>query len=76
MRARTMTPRTTEAPAPGTPGTYTVRASDTLTSIAREKYHNGDLWQLIYKANKAAIGARPDHLREGMKLTLPAKPGN
>lgn len=48
--------------------TYTVVAGDTLNKIAA---HYGITWQNLYAANKSVIGANPNQLRIGEKLTVP-----
>lgn len=53
--------------------TYTVKAGDTLSKIAKEKYGNADLWRLIHEANKDRI-KNPDLIQVGWDLKLPAKP--
>jgi len=52
--------------------TYTVRAGDTLSSIARQYYgRDGDrMWPRIYEANKTAI-RDPNRLAAGQKLVIP-----
>jgi nucleoid-associated protein YgaU len=53
---------------------YEVQAGDTLLSIAQQFYSDPTQWRLIYDANKDTIGADPDKLSIGMKLTIPPKP--
>lgn len=50
---------------------YTVRAGDTLQTIARTVYGNSQEWQRIYDANRSTIGPNPDALRAGMVLQIP-----
>jgi LysM repeat protein len=69
----TTTGKPTEAVATD-PNTYTVKSGDTLNSIARAKYGDANLWELIYDANKKTIGDDASALKVGMKLTIPAKP--
>ena len=52
----------------------TVKPGDTLYAIARREYGNGELWDLIYRANQSKL-ANPHNLPAGVTLTLPAKPG-
>jgi len=52
---------------------YTVKIGDTLSSIARKHYGNADKWNVIYKANRSAIGSNPENVKMGMKLIIPAK---
>jgi nucleoid-associated protein YgaU len=67
--AATPTPTTTEAAAE----TYEVQPGDTLLSIAQQFYGDNTQWRRIYDANKDTIGADPDKLKIGMKLTIPPK---
>jgi nucleoid-associated protein YgaU len=53
--------------------TYEVQSGDTLLSIAQQVYGDGTQWRRIYDANKDTIGADPDRLKIGMKLTIPPK---
>lgn len=53
-------------------GSYTVRAGDTLTSIAQFAYGNASLWGEIYKANRGVIGANPSVIIPGQQLTIPS----
>jgi nucleoid-associated protein YgaU len=53
--------------------TYEVQAGDTLATIAQQFYGDPSQWRRIYDANKDAIGADPDKLKLGMKLTIPPK---
>lgn len=52
------------------PESYTVAAGDTLSSIAKKFYGNGDLYWAIERANNL-VGSR-DNLVAGMELHLPA----
>ena len=49
---------------------YTVKAGDSLSSIAQEQLGSGGRWQEIYEANKAAI-KDPNLIVVGQKLTIP-----
>ena len=51
---------------------YTVQAGDTLFLIAQKFYGDGNLWQLIYETNRAALGPDPNQLQVGMVLVIPA----
>ena len=53
--------------------TYEVQSGDTLLTIAQQYYGDGAQWRRIYDANKDTIGADPDKLKIGMKLTIPPK---
>lgn len=48
-------------------GTYTVRAGDTLSSIAAR---HGTTWRALYAANRSVIGGDPDVLRVGQELAV------
>jgi Tfp pilus assembly protein FimV len=50
---------------------YTVRAGDTLSSIAQRFYGNGADWATIYQANMSVVH-NPNVIRPGMVLTIPA----
>ena len=60
-------------PSPSAQTRYTVRAGDTMKSIAQAEYGDPEAWRRIYDANQAAIGANPDSLRVGMELTIPPR---
>lgn len=53
---------------------YVVRDGDSLTRIARMHYSDPNLWEVIYRANKAVIGKDPAGIRAGMKLFIPPDP--
>ncbi|MGE0481181.1 MAG: LysM peptidoglycan-binding domain-containing protein [Phycisphaerae bacterium] len=53
------------------PGTYTVVRGDSLASIARRLLSSESRWRAIYELNRDKL-ARPEELREGMVLKLPA----
>ena len=58
---------------PPTPGSkYTVRAGDTLSSIAQQAYGDSNQWQKIYTANTQVIGNNPNVLHPGDVLAIPA----
>jgi len=50
---------------------YTVRAGDTLSTIALDEFKGRVAWRRIYDANRVAIGNDPDRLKVGMKLRIP-----
>ncbi|WSK73741.1 LysM peptidoglycan-binding domain-containing protein [Streptomyces sp. NBC_01276] len=52
---------------------HVVRAGETLDGIARKRRVRGG-WRPLYEANRGAIGDRPERLRTGLFLTLPADP--
>ncbi|HEX6551993.1 MAG TPA: LysM peptidoglycan-binding domain-containing protein [Ktedonobacteraceae bacterium] len=59
--------------AQATPGTsYTVQSGDSLFSIAQQAYGDGNVWQVIYNANKSVIGPDPNHIVPGEVLFIPA----
>jgi len=64
----TIPPSTTPA---GTPRTYTVKAGDSLSKIAKAVYGDAKKWKQIYEANKAVIGNNPDLIKPGQVLTIP-----
>lgn len=51
--------------------TYTVVSGDSLSKIAKHHYGDASKWHQIYDANKATIGANPDHIEVGQVLNLP-----
>jgi len=59
----------------GTTVSYTVKAGDTLTSIAERVYGESSksIIQDIYEANKALIGDDPNLIKVGMTLKVPPK---
>ena len=50
---------------------YTVRAGDTLSTIAEAQYRTQSRWREIYQANFTVIGSSPDRLKVGLKLRIP-----
>lgn len=52
---------------------YEIQPGDTLATIAQQFYGDPTQWRRIYDANKDAIGADPDKLKVGTKLTIPPK---
>lgn len=66
-------PTATSIPAPPTPAatSYSVRAGDTLPSIANQFYGDANQWTTIYDANRAAIGNDPNVIQAGTQLTIP-----
>lgn len=49
----------------------TVRAGDSLWSIAEEQLGAGDRWPAIYALNRSVVGADPDLIRPAQRLRLP-----
>jgi LysM repeat protein len=60
------------SPPPANAG-YTVKAGDTLPSIAVAVYGDSTQWIKIYDANKEVIGNDPNVLQPGTQLTIPPK---
>ncbi|MGI9077611.1 MAG: LysM peptidoglycan-binding domain-containing protein [Gemmatimonadaceae bacterium] len=52
-------------------GSYTVKAGDSLSKIARHEYGDGAKWKQIYEANKNII-KDPDLIYPGQELTIPS----
>jgi LysM repeat protein len=50
-------------------GNYTVRAGDTLSSIA-QRYGIAGGWQTLYQKNQKVVGANPNVIFRGQKLTV------
>lgn len=48
-----------------------VKKGETLSSIARNEYHDGHLWGFIFRANKELLKGNPNLIRPGMKITIP-----
>jgi nucleoid-associated protein YgaU len=55
----------------GARGIYTVQPADSLSSIARFFYRNGNRWSDIAMANRFLIGGNPDLIYPGMVLVVP-----
>ncbi len=56
-------------------GEYTVKAGDSLGSIAAAAYGSFD-YQVIFNANREALGGNPNNLAPGMTLALPCNDGS
>lgn len=52
---------------------YTVKAGDTLSKIAKKIYGDETAYQKIYEANKALIGKDPNNIKVGQELKIPPK---
>jgi nucleoid-associated protein YgaU len=50
--------------------TYTVKAGDSLSKIAKHFYGDGAKWKKIHAANAAKI-PNPDLIHPGLQLTIP-----
>ncbi len=62
------------APKPAASGkTYTVKSGDSLTSISQKFFGDKKHADEIYNANRKTIGANPNKLKVGQKLTIPVK---
>ncbi|WP_425827139.1 M23 family metallopeptidase [Streptomyces fractus] len=55
--------------------TYTVKAGDTLSKIAKAHDVDGG-WKKLYEDNKDAVGSNADHLKIGVKLDLGGAAGS
>jgi LysM repeat protein len=58
------------APAGQTAKTYTVKAGDTLSKIAKQHYGNANAYMKIFEANKGVL-KDPDKIQVGQVLTIP-----
>ena len=58
---------------PSSPATYTVRANDSLSSIAGRVYHNPNAWPVLYWANRSKIHWA-NVIETGQVLRVPVKP--
>ena len=59
----------TEAPAQGG-GTYTVKAGDTLSKIAKQHLGDGNAYMKIFELNRDQL-TNPDQIKPGQVLKLP-----
>ena len=58
---------------PDQPSTeYVVKDGDSLSAIAKALYHDGAAWEIISDANKELLNGKPNFLKPGMKLVIPA----
>ena len=57
----------------GNDGTYIVQRGDTLSSIAKAAYGDGDLWPMICNANSAVLHGNCSNIMAGMRLVIPDK---
>jgi nucleoid-associated protein YgaU len=60
----------TEAPAAQAAKTYTVKAGDTLSKIAKQHYGNANSYMKIFEANKGLL-KDPDKIQVGQVLNIP-----
>jgi nucleoid-associated protein YgaU len=63
-------PQVAAAAAAASGGTYTVKAGDTLSKIAKELYGNANDYNKIFEANKDQLSS-PDKINVGQKLNIP-----
>lgn len=56
-----------------TANTYSVKAGDSLSSIAGKYYGDETKWRIIYEANRDVIGNDPGALELGARLRIPPK---
>jgi nucleoid-associated protein YgaU len=59
------------APAPAAQSTYTVKAGDTLSKIAKELLGNASAYTKIFDANRDQL-SDPDKIKPGQILKIPA----
>lgn len=55
---------------------YTVKAGDSLSSIAARFLGQAYRWNEIYELNKSVVGPDPDKIYPGQVLVIPTAPGN
>lgn len=60
------------APASTASATYTVKAGDTLSKIAREHLGDANAYMAIFEANKDQL-TDPDKIKPGQVLKIPAR---
>lgn len=58
-------------PSPAAPEEYVIQDKDTFAEIARKKYGDPGLWEIIAKANPSV---KANNLRPGRKIVIPAIP--
>jgi len=51
---------------------YVVKDGDSLSVIAKALYHDGAAWEIIFESNKQLLNGKPNFLKPGMKLVIPA----
>ncbi len=69
--AAAATPRATGTAGQATERTYTVKAGDTLSKIAKEHLGNANAYQEIFNANRDQL-TDPDEIRPGQVLKIPS----
>lgn len=70
FKFKTLLPPPRTAPVSG-PETYTVKAGDNLSLIAKKLYGDARRWQSIYNANKEIIGKNPNLIFARQVLVIP-----
>lgn len=65
-----------QAAAQCAPEAYTVKAGDTVFTIAETRYGDPEKWTLIYYANEAALQASVFQVSPGDVLSIPCAPGS
>ena len=56
--------------APNLP-TYTTQPGDTMYTVAKSQYGNGNQWKKVYEANKEVVGSNPNMPYSGKVLKIP-----
>lgn len=51
--------------------THIVKPGETLASISKRYYKTTDKWEMLFRLNRETVGADPDDLEAGMKITIP-----
>ncbi len=59
-----------DAPVADAVHTYTVKAGDSLSRIAKREYGDASKWKKIFEANRTII-SNPDLIHPGQVLTIP-----
>jgi LysM repeat protein len=54
------------------PKTYTVKAGDSLSQIAKLELGSSAKWEAIYALNKSTIGPDANKIKPGQKLVMPS----
>lgn len=62
------------APGNGAGRTYTVKAGDWLSTIARDQMGSVSKWHELYAVNRHVIGDDPNRIYPGQKLKIPGRP--
>lgn len=67
---------TTTPPPSHVEGNYVVQKGDWLSTIARDHMGSVAKWPALYAANRSVIGADPNRIFPGQKLTIPGATGD